>query len=96
MNWKKIQKEWEAGRYEIAIKLLKVMVYESQFRQKCLSEFIGTPYQALGAMVEMLELGPKPGSSNCNKTLIGHPIHFVVIEARDLQQGIFTGGGGHD
>lgn len=45
MNWKEIQKEWEAGRYEIAIKLLKVMIYESLFRQKRLSEFGGTPHE---------------------------------------------------
>ena len=96
MNWKEIQKEWDAGRYEIAIKLLKVLIYESRFRQKRLSEFIGTPYQPLGAMVETLELGPESSSGKCNKTLTGQPVPFVVIKPRDLQQGIFTGGDGHD
>ena len=52
--------------------------------------------QAIGKMMEALEAGPEPGSSNCNKTLAGHLVHFVVIKARDRQQGIFTGGGGHD
>jgi hypothetical protein len=45
MNWKEIQREWEAGRYEIAIKLLKVMIYEYRFRQKHLSEFGGSSHE---------------------------------------------------
>ena len=39
MNWKQIQKEWEAGRHEIAIKLLRAMIYESRFRQRSLADF---------------------------------------------------------
>ena len=39
MNWKKIQHEWENGNKEIAIRLLRSMIYEAGLRQTQLSDF---------------------------------------------------------
>jgi hypothetical protein len=44
MNWREIQKEWEAGNHEIAIRLLKSMIYELRFKQKRLFDFGGVLY----------------------------------------------------
>jgi hypothetical protein len=44
MNWREIQKEWEAGNHEIAIRLLKSMIYELRFKQKRLFDFGGVQY----------------------------------------------------
>ena len=41
MNWREIQKEWEAGNHEIAIRLLKSMIFELRFKQKRLFDFGG-------------------------------------------------------
>jgi hypothetical protein len=40
MNWKAIQRAWESGDRDIAVRLLGSMVEEMRFRQKSLSTFI--------------------------------------------------------
>ncbi len=39
MNWKKIQRAWENGDKQIAVRLLESMLYELRFKQLSLTDF---------------------------------------------------------
>lgn len=39
MDWRAIRREWESGNHEIAVRLLRAMTYEMQFKQRSLTDF---------------------------------------------------------
>ena len=40
MNWKAIQRAWENGDREIAVRLLRSMVEEMRFKQRPLTSYV--------------------------------------------------------
>jgi len=41
MNWKEIERAWEKGDRDVAVRLLRSMVGEMRFEQSTLSGFLG-------------------------------------------------------